>query len=114
MASDFGRRLKNLSSSARWLIAIGGALMLLLVSASCSLVGYFMSGFAANACNSLPGWLEFYFFLPPTLIVIGALLAPILFGLRKRWPWIIGSLVASWGLGLLLYIAWVPLVTAQC
>jgi hypothetical protein len=114
MANTFKERVRNLTTQTRWLIAIAAAFVLLLVSAGCSMAGLLMMAFSTDACSSMPNWMGAYLFLPPAVMALGSILAPVLFGLRRRLPWVLGTLIGGWGLSVALYIGWVALIATQC
>lgn len=114
MFKDFGLRVRNLSRQARWLISVGLLFFLLMVTALCSLLWLVMMGFSLEGCGGLPSWMDAYPLLPPTLMALGAILAPLLFGLRVRWTWALGVLLFSGFGSIALYLAWIPLISLQC
>ena len=114
MSEDFGSRIRNLSSSARWLIATGAILVLLGIATFCSTFWMFTSVIFTDSCTQLPQWMGFYLVLPPAFLAIGALLAPILFATRKNLKFVLSTLVGSVLISFLLGIAWIPLVAVQC
>jgi hypothetical protein len=114
MSEDFNSRGRNLSSSARWLIATAAILVLLGFATICSTFWMFTSVILTDSCAQLPQWMGFYLVLPPAFLAVGALVPPILFATRKNLTLVMGSLVGSVLISFLLGIAWIPLVAIQC
>ena len=114
MSEDFNSRVRNLSSSARWLIATGAILVFLGIGTFCSTFWMFTAVFFTDSCAQLPQWMGFYLILPPAFLAIAALLPPILFATRKSLKLVLATLVGSVLISFLLGIAWIPLVAIQC
>jgi len=73
-----------------------------------------MAVISTDACARMPDWMEILLILPPAFLALGSLLGPLLFGFRVRLPIVLGSLIVSVVVGLLLSIAWFPIVISQC
>ena len=114
MANDFRSRLRNLNTQTRWLISLAGAFVLLLIAGGCSMIGLMMMIFSTDACSSLPSWLDAYLILPPAILALTSIIGPLMFGFRRRLPWVLGVLIGGWAIGIALYIVWLPLVATQC
>ena len=93
MSYNIGERFRNISNSARWAISAVSAVLLLGATVVCSMTGLLMMTFATDACSQLPRWVNSYFILPPALMVLSSFLAPLLFGLRQRWVFVLGGLL---------------------
>ena len=50
----------------------------------------------------------------PAVMALGVVVAAILFGLNKRWPWWVGALAAGAALGMCGYVSWFALVSQWC
>ena len=114
MTNQLGERFRNISISARWAIAAVSAVLLLGFTVICSMSGLLMMTFATDACSRLPDWINTYFILPPSMMVLASFLAPILFGLKQKWFFVLGGLLIPFALSIMLYIAWLPIVSIQC
>lgn len=78
------------------------------------MTGLLMMTFATDACSRLPDWVGIYVILPPAMMALGSLLAPLLFALRQRWIFILSSFVVTFAISIILYIGWLPIVSTQC
>jgi catechol 2,3-dioxygenase-like lactoylglutathione lyase family enzyme len=90
MSEDFNSRVRNLSGSARWLIATAAILVFLGFATICSTFWMFTSVILTDSCAQLPQWMGFYLVLPPAFLAVGALLPPILFATRKNLTLVMG------------------------
>jgi len=112
--NQIGERFKNISNNARWALAAVSAVLLLGFTVVCSMTGLLMMTFATDACSQLPEWINAYFIIPPAMMALASLLAPILFGLKQKWFIVLGGLLIPFALSIMLYIAWLPIVSFQC
>ena len=103
-----------MSTSARWFLALGMVIVLIICTVLFSMSALLMMTFATDSCRSLPNWLDYYIFLPPAVLVLGSIAGPILFGMNKRWYWWVGTILASGVISIGLVIAWLPLMGVLC
>lgn len=111
---DAQARLRATSTRARWTSALGLALTLVFASLICTSGPIALALVTARPCDALPGWANYYLFLPPALLVVGSLLAALLFGFRRSLSLIIGLLLTVTLLCTLSYLAWFPFTLGAC
>jgi hypothetical protein len=111
---DLSKRARNLSNRVRWGIAIGALLILLGISVMCAMTGMLMMAFSTDSCSSFTDLVDIYFYFPPGMLVLGSLLGPLLFAFRRPIKWVLITTATFYGLSILLYIGWFPLLLSQC
>jgi hypothetical protein len=114
-ARDFQQGEKLMSPLVRWIVAIVIALALLLVIVGIGYFGILMMAFGADSCVEVGNSASVSLLMAaPAVMALGVIVAAILFGLNKRWPWWAGALAAGAALGVCGYVSWFALLTQWC
>jgi hypothetical protein len=111
---NISARIKNMSNGVRWGIAIGALLILLGISVMCAMTGMLMMAFSTDSCSGFTEIVNVFFYLPPVMLALGSLLGPLLFAFRRPIKWALLTMAGCYGLSILLYIAWFPVLLSQC
>lgn len=104
-----------MSAFVRWIVASVLALVLLLVVVGIGYFGILMMAFGADSCVEVGNSASVSLLMAaPAVMALGVIVAAILFGLNKRWPWWVGALAAGVALGACGYVSWFALLTQWC
>lgn len=106
---------KQMSPLVRWIVAIVLAFVLLAVTVGIGFFGLLAMAFSADSCSEAGNSASVSLLMAaPTVTALGVIVAAVLFGLNKRWPWWAGALATCAALGFCGYVAWFALVTQWC
>lgn len=108
------QRIRQMTSAARWWTAIIVGAILVGAVLMCAVPGLIMATFATDACNSLPDWMGSFAFAPGAIAIGAIVISALMFGTRQRFQWVITVLFGGLLLGLCAFVAWFPLIAAQC
>lgn len=104
-----------MSPLVRWIVAIVLALVLLTVIVGIYFMGLLMMAFGSDSCSEVGNSASVSLLMAaPAAMALGVIVAAILFGLNKRWPWWVGALAAGAALGVCGYVVWFALVMQWC
>lgn len=104
-----------MSTLVRWIVAIVLALVLLLAIVGIGNFGFLLMAFGADSCSEVGNTESVSLLMAaPAVMALGVIVAAILFGLNKRWPWWVGALAISAALGVCSYISWFALLSQWC
>lgn len=99
----------------RWLLAIVIAAVLIFVIVGFGFFSVMAMAFGSDSCSEIGGSASTtLLFGAPVVMILGVIVAAVLFGLNKRWPLWIGSLAVGGALGLCGYVSWFMLVSQWC
>ncbi|MGB2774406.1 MAG: hypothetical protein WBF31_19005, partial [Anaerolineae bacterium] len=105
----------QMSPLVRWILAIVLALVLLVVVVGIGYFGLLLIAFGADSCSEVGNDASVSLLMAaPAVMALGVVVAAILFGLNKRWPWWVGALAAGAALGMCGYVSWFALVSQWC
>lgn len=78
-------------------------------------MGLLMMAFGADSCSGVGNSASVSLLMAaPVAMAFCVIVAAILFGLNRRWPWWVGALAAGAALGICGYGFWFTLVTQWC
>ncbi len=104
-----------MSPFVRWVVATVVALILFLVIVGVGYFGILMMAFGADSCSEVGNDASVSLLMAaPAVMALGVIVAAILFGLNRRWPWWAGALAAGAALGICGYVSWFALLTQWC
>ena len=104
-----------MSPLVRWMVAMALAFVLLLVVVGIYYFGLLALAFGADSCSEVGSDASVSLLMAaPAVMALGIVVAAILFGLNKRWPWWAGALAISAALGMCGYVSWFVLVSQWC
>ena len=104
-----------MSPLVRWVVAIVLALVLLACIVGIGYFGLLLIAFGADSCSEVGNDTSVSLLMAaPAVMALGVVVAAILFGLNKRWPWWAGALAAGAALGMCGYVSWFALVSQWC
>jgi hypothetical protein len=101
-----------MSPLTRWLLAIFGGLVLIVVIIGIASFGLLALAFGSDSCSAIGGGPSTFFLIAsPAIMILGVIVGAILFGLNKARSWWLGALAGGSLLGVLGYVAWFILVS---
>ena len=104
-----------MSPLVRWIVAIVLALVLLVVVVGIGFFGLLLLAFGADSCSEVGNDASVSLLMAaPAVMAVGVIVAAILFGLNRRWPWWVGALAAGAALGVCGYGVWFVLLMQWC
>lgn len=99
----------------RWLLAIALAIVLVFFIVGVGFFGVMAMAFGSDSCDQIGGSTStFMLMASPAVMILGVLVAAILFGLNKRWQLWLSSLAVGGALGICGYASWFALVSQWC
>ena len=104
-----------MSPLVRWLFSIVFALILIFFFVGVGFFGVMAMAFGSDSCGQIGGITStFILMASPAVMILGVIVAAILFGLNKRWQLWVSSLVIGSALGICGYVSWFALVSQWC
>lgn len=104
-----------MSPIVRWILAIVIALVSITVIVGFGFFSLLAMAFGSDSCSETGGGVStFLLFGSPILMILGVIVAAILFGLNKRWQLWIGSLAVGGALGICGYVSWFMYISQLC
>jgi hypothetical protein len=99
----------------RLLVSLALGFILLLASASIMGFSFFSGLVVMNGCMHVPEW-SFYIAYGGCglALLVFSVLPPLLLYLKKRWYWVVGTLVAGGVLTILSYFIFMPIAILFC
>ncbi len=104
-----------MSPLVRWIVAVVLALVLLVGIVGIGYFGLLLLAFGADSCSEVGNDASVSLLMAaPAVMAVGVIVAAVLFGLNRRWPWWVGALAISAALGMCGYVSWFALVSQWC